>query len=193
MSVPVTLVLNRDGTVIRMVPLLALPWQKAIRAVFVGSVIPISYYEDWIVHSPSMDIPVPSVVMTKRWRKRTNNVVWRRSQLLLRDNHECQYCGFEFPASKLTLDHVTPRSHGGALTYENIVAACGPCNQTRGNDASIRPKREPFTPKQSDFLASLRRRPITIPHASWIPYLGWDESLVTICPPSRSLIGYDDD
>jgi 5-methylcytosine-specific restriction endonuclease McrA len=33
----------------------------------------------------------------------------------------------------LTFDHVLPRSRGGITSWENVVAACSPCNLRKGN------------------------------------------------------------
>ena len=54
-----------------------------------------------------------------------------RKAVLARDAYTCQYCGHE--ASGLTVDHVIPRSRGGQSVWENIVAACAPCNRKKGN------------------------------------------------------------
>ena len=48
-----------------------------------------------------------------------------RRGVLLRDRI-CQYCG---TSSDLTIDHVRPLSRGGASSWDNCVAACGPCNR----------------------------------------------------------------
>ncbi len=45
-------------------------------------------------------------------------------------NYECAYCGSD---EDLTLDHVTPRSHGGADRSDNVVCACHGCNQEKGH------------------------------------------------------------
>lgn len=50
---------------------------------------------------------------------------WRRQFFWV--DHFCSYCG-EWLPSKLTEDHVVPRSRGGANTLENIVQACHRCN-----------------------------------------------------------------
>jgi 5-methylcytosine-specific restriction endonuclease McrA len=51
------------------------------------------------------------------------------------------------PSAELTLDHVVPRSRGGASTWENLVACCHSCNRAKGNrlpqEASMKPLREP--------------------------------------------------
>ena len=42
----------------------------------------------------------------------------------------CAYCN---DPSHLTMDHVMPLARGGAHDTENIAAACGPCNRSKGN------------------------------------------------------------
>ncbi|MGH7641268.1 MAG: HNH endonuclease [Candidatus Dormibacteria bacterium] len=57
-----------------------------------------------------------------------------RRNLLLRDDHSCQYCGVHFPASELTIDHVIPVSRGGNPgSWENQVVACKRCNGRKAN------------------------------------------------------------
>ncbi len=51
----------------------------------------------------------------------------------MRDRNTCQYCGIVLPSGELTLDHVMPRSRGGAVTWENLVACCHDCNRRKGN------------------------------------------------------------
>src|SRR4029453_8804481 len=53
-----------------------------------------------------------------------------RRALFARDGWRCQYCG---STGKLTLDHGTPRSGGGASVWENVVTSCAPCNLRKGN------------------------------------------------------------
>lgn len=47
-----------------------------------------------------------------------------------RDEYSCQYCGRK---GNLTIDHVIPKSRGGPESWENLVAACHPCNSKKGN------------------------------------------------------------
>jgi len=74
-----------------------------------------------------------------------------RRGVLKRDNFTCQYCGRTQSSSDLTLDHVLPRSRGGKNTWENVVAACKPCNHRKGNrtpaEAHMRLLRQPFRPR----------------------------------------------
>ena len=47
-----------------------------------------------------------------------------------------------WPSGELTLDHVIPRSRGGASTWENLVACCHPCNRRKGNQFPARSRNE---------------------------------------------------
>jgi len=51
-----------------------------------------------------------------------------RDILYARDLFTCCYCGIQFPYHQLTIDHVTPKAHGGRHTWVNTVTACKSCN-----------------------------------------------------------------
>ena len=54
-------------------------------------------------------------------------------QIKARDGNKCVYCGAteESSGSHLHLDHIDPRSKGGADEAENLVVACRSCNSRR--------------------------------------------------------------
>ncbi len=54
-----------------------------------------------------------------------------RRALFARDGWRCVYCGTS--TTRLTLDHVIPRSRGGDSVWENVVTSCAPCNLRKGN------------------------------------------------------------
>ncbi|MGH7641887.1 MAG: HNH endonuclease [Candidatus Dormibacteria bacterium] len=57
-----------------------------------------------------------------------------RRNLLLRDEHCCQYCGLHAAPAELTIDHVIPVSRGGnPSSWENQVVACKRCNSRKAN------------------------------------------------------------
>lgn len=56
-----------------------------------------------------------------------------RENIFIRDGFTCQYCGQRFEHGELTLDHVMPKSRGGATSWENIVTCCKHCNQTKAD------------------------------------------------------------
>lgn len=53
----------------------------------------------------------------------------RRRRILERDNWTCHYCG----AQAVTEDHLIPLTKGGSEDDSNLVAACGPCNFSKGS------------------------------------------------------------
>lgn len=75
-----------------------------------------------------------------------------RRAVMVRDNFECQYCGR--PADNV--DHVVPKSRGGAHTWENVVAACRPCNSRKENrhfkDVGLRLRHAPRAPHESVWI-----------------------------------------
>ncbi|MDR7275337.1 HNH endonuclease [Catenuloplanes atrovinosus] len=77
--------------------------------------------------------PVPTVVrlvtyVVTRWRH-SRGPAWSRAGVLVRDGRRCAYCG----GHASTIDHVLPRSRGGRNSWANTVAACGACNQRKGD------------------------------------------------------------
>lgn len=70
-----------------------------------------------------------------------------------RDNFTCVYCG---SGGNLTIDHVHPRSRGGANSWENLVTCCRPCNFRKDNrtpeEARMKMKTRPFTPTFSHLI-----------------------------------------
>jgi len=57
----------------------------------------------------------------------------KRSGIFSRDENRCVYCGEQFIADELTLDHVQPRVHGGDRSEGNLVTACKACNTLKGH------------------------------------------------------------
>src|SRR5690242_118354 len=122
------LVLNADHRPLSYFPLSLWSWQDAIKAVFLERVNILEEY-DRIVHSPSFEMRIPSVVSLKTYVRPARNPAFTRFNLFLRDRFECQYCGAD---EDLTFDHVIPRSRGGRTTWDNVVTACAPCNLLKG-------------------------------------------------------------
>ena len=51
-----------------------------------------------------------------------------RFQVFARDKFTCQYCGRKAPDVVIQIDHVKPKSKGGANVEDNYVTACEDCN-----------------------------------------------------------------
>src|SRR3954471_3532478 len=100
------------------------------------------------LHAARIAMRVPSVIRLLEYRRIPHQTrALSRKNILLRDRNTCQYCGEVLPSSELTLDHVIPRSRGGASTWENLVACCHPCNRRKGNqftfESGMKLMREP--------------------------------------------------
>src|SRR6267143_1365952 len=101
-----------------------------------------------VLHAARMRIAMPSVIRLLEYRRIPHQTrALSRKNILLRDRNTCQYCGEVLPSSELTIDHVVPRSRGGASTWENLVACCHSCNRSKGNqfpiEADMKLMREP--------------------------------------------------
>ena len=105
------------------------------------------------VHSASRALPVPSVIRLLAYRPIPQQTrALSRKNILLRDRNTCQFCSRTLPASELTLDHVVPRSRGGRSSWENLVACCYQCNNSKGDR----------TPEEAGIALARRPRPFTL-------------------------------
>jgi 5-methylcytosine-specific restriction endonuclease McrA len=171
------LVLNADFRPLSYYPLSLWPWQEAIKAVFLDRVHILAEYEQ-VVRSQRSAIRIPSVVVLKEYVKPQKRVAFTRFNLFLRDEFCCQYCGSK---GDLTFDHVLPRSKGGVTSWENVVAACAPCNLRKGNknlrQSGLHLRRPPHRPSPEEMQNIGRRFPPNYLHDSWMDFLYWDAEL----------------
>lgn len=177
-----TLILNKDGTPLSLMPLSVVSWQVAIRLLTLDKVRVLKDHDEWEVRSPSITLKVPSVLITTDYVKWNKAVKYNRGNIFLRDDFTCQFCGAKPPVSQLTLDHVKPKSHGGKSNWNNISTACKTCNSKKGNDAKIVPKKMPWKPSYYELAAKRRKFPIRIRDEFWQAFIDWPEDLVTLVP-----------
>ncbi|WP_163868177.1 HNH endonuclease [Myxococcus eversor] len=115
-------------------PVARIPWQRAVMLIFQGKVEVVEEYEDRFVRSVTVEIRMPSVIRFFRGlRKGPKGVKFSRENVYLRDRCRCQYCGLKVSRAEATYDHVLPRAQGGRTSWDNVVIACVPCNQRKGN------------------------------------------------------------
>ncbi len=182
------LVLNADFRPLSYYPLSLWSWQDAIKAVFLERVNIVANY-DRAVRSPSLEIKLPSVVSLKTFVKPSTHPAFTRFNVFLRDRFSCQYCG---ERDDLTFDHLLPRSRGGHTTWNNVVAACSPCNLRKGNmtpeESRMWPSQRPFQPSVQHLHRNGRLFPPNYLHDSWLDYLYWDTELGTRSVSAQSAV-----
>ncbi len=160
-------------------PLRIISWQRAVTMLFEGKVEVVEEYDEDI-RSVSITIKMPAVVrLLRAIRGRKKAVKFSRINVMTRDGFRCQYCGLRLPMSKLNYDHVIPRSQGGKTVWENIVTACYPCNDRKGNrtpeQARMRLRKRPVKPKSLPIVA-FRLHTDSIPDA-WASWIYWQGEL----------------
>ncbi|MBA3289396.1 MAG: HNH endonuclease [Acidimicrobiia bacterium] len=149
-------------------PLSVVPARRAVWLVFAEKADLVE--EDGTeLHSPSITLPSPLVIRLRYmvkvpYHRRT---ALSRRAVFARDDYRCQYCGTVADS----IDHVLPRSRGGEHIWENVAAACRPCNLAKRDrtpdEAGMRLARPCRAPRSSSWVVVSVAR---VPEA-WKPYL----------------------
>jgi 5-methylcytosine-specific restriction endonuclease McrA len=135
-------------------------------------------WDEWVELTPPPGTPciraarlrlrAPEVIGLARYDRLPGQAVtFSRRNVAKRDHHSCQYCGSQPGWQDITIDHVIPRSQGGASSWTNCVAACVRCN---GRKADRTPEQAGMTlrkrPTRPDW------RPIYASHGERMPSWG---------------------
>ncbi|WP_216892523.1 HNH endonuclease [Nocardia alni] len=113
-------------------PLTALSARRAIVLLICDKADAIHHNaEGPVVHSAGASVALPSVIRLRNYVRvpYRARVPMTRAALMHRDRYRCAYCG----GKAETIDHVIPRSRGGAHSWENCVASCAPCNHLKAD------------------------------------------------------------
>jgi 5-methylcytosine-specific restriction endonuclease McrA len=134
-------------------PLCVVPVRRALVLALKGKA-EVVHTNGHLYRSERLEFHAPSVVRLKYFVKvpyRARASLSRRA-VLVRDHFECQYCG----SKAENVDHIIPKSRGGAHSWENVVAACRRCNARKENrspsDVGMRLKRVPRPPHESVWI-----------------------------------------
>jgi 5-methylcytosine-specific restriction endonuclease McrA len=116
---------------------------------------------DNLVRTARGPIRVPTVIVAVNFAK----VPKKRPKLCAktireRDGNRCQYTGQLLKPEDGSLDHVLPRSRGGADTWENLVWSSKDVNARKGNrlphEAGLKLLNVPRAPKEMPVTALIR-------------------------------------
>jgi hypothetical protein len=124
---------SRDSTLVLDVtgqPYRVCSWEIATVNWYRGAWVVLARYNERLVH-PGQQVYAPAVVQALRQPRRAR-VRLTRQNVFLRDHGRCQYCDAPLTRHTGTFDHVIPRSHGGKVTWSNIVLCCKSCNAEKG-------------------------------------------------------------
>ena len=149
-----------------------------------GNLLPVRRWKDWAalpvrehdgyVRTVRGAIRVPTVVVLTRYghvpRRRpalSARAIWER------DGRRCQYTGRQLAPGEGNIDHVVPRSRGGATSWENCVLACRQVNSRKADrlpeEAGLHLLKTPSAPRELPVSVLLRNH-----HgiADWEMFLG---------------------
>lgn len=117
---------NADETLLHRVSV-----RHAVKMIWRGIATPVEVHESETFGPYQVPIVVRLVrYVEQRWLYSRTRATYSREGVLLRDRGRCAYCG---RLTATTMDHVMPRSRGGATSWLNAVAACEDCNAKKGS------------------------------------------------------------
>jgi 5-methylcytosine-specific restriction endonuclease McrA len=137
-------------------------WKRAMCLITKEKVEVLKYSTRTVTTGEGAILRIPAVmklikVIRTLYRSR---VPFSKRNVFVRDGFKCAYCGNE--TSRLTIDHLVPRSRGGRTNFENCVAACKSCNNRKGSrtprEARMFSKARPYQPTISEFLMLKMKR-----------------------------------
>lgn len=137
---------NADETLLHRVSV-----KHAVKMIWRGIATPVTVHESETFGPYQLPLVVRLVrYVEQKWLYSKTRATYSREGVLRRDRHRCAYCG---QVTATTMDHVMPRSRGGATSWANAVAACEPCNTRKGNrtpdEAGMPLQWDPYVPTRA--------------------------------------------
>lgn len=113
------------------------------------------------IRTATLALPVPEIIVLARYGGVPQRcVTFSRRNLYRRDHYTCQYCGARPGTEELTIDHIVPRSRGGASNWTNCVLACVACNRRKADrlpaEVRLSLRRKPYKPRWTPRLLVAR-------------------------------------
>ena len=156
-------------------PVSVINWQRAMILLITGRAEVVDEYSDVQIRSVSSSFKLPRILRLFKTHKRSATVRFTRYNVFWRDRWTCQYCAVSMKTSKLTFDHVIPRSKGGETSWENVVTACQKCNSKKGckslKECNLELLKKPVKPKWSPQMCLKLKEDDPQEWYSWFPRL----------------------
>ena len=162
-----------------------MPTRRAVRLVLDRKAEILEVDGDREFRSECTAVPAPTVIrlvrfihVPRRFRRQVTNTF-----LFARDDYCCVYCGRHRSELRgrqfLTRDHVVPTSRGGANSWANVVTACSPCNNRKGDrlpgEVGMHLRHEPGEPNYVHLVWAVRR--LTPIQTRWIGMFYGEETV----------------
>lgn len=175
-------------------PLTIVPVRRALRLVLDRKAEILEVDQTRVFRSERRELPCPVVIrlvryvhVPRKFRRQVTNTF-----LFARDGYRCQYCGRHRRELRgrefLTRDHVVPLSRGGGNDWGNVVAACSPCNNRKGNrlprEVGMKLRSVPSEPNHVELVWAVRR--ITPVQAKYISMFYGEDVLRALQPDLRA-------
>jgi 5-methylcytosine-specific restriction endonuclease McrA len=124
-------------------------------------IVPVSWAEwmtlpvrehDEAVSTPRGRVRVPTVIVASNYaRVPMRRLRLNRRNIWARDGGVCQYSGRKLAPHEGNIDHVIPRSRGGATSWDNCVLAHKEVNSRKADrlphEAGLRLRKQPVAPR----------------------------------------------
>lgn len=138
-------------------------WKRAVRLMVKGKVEVVKATDRIITNAEkTIKMLIPRVLRLVKLVRSVykTRVPFSKKNVFVRDDFTCAYCGRK--DQRLTIDHIIPKSRGGATDFENCVASCKPCNNKKNNrtprEANMFLNRKPFQPTIMEFFIIKMKR-----------------------------------
>jgi len=146
--------------------MIPVPWSEWVK-------LPIRSW-DLVIHTQRLAIRVPTVIIATNFNKMPVKQFKgkpSKEAIYNRDNGICQYTGRKIDRHSATVDHVLPRSKGGADSWENLVLCAKDVNSKKGNklnsEVGLKLTRKPFAPAPVPVYALIQ----DAKHVDWEHFL----------------------
>lgn len=125
--------------------------------------------EFYMIKTASRDYALPEIIVAIEFsRLPQHQVKYSRQSVFARDDFTCGYCGNMFKSKELTIDHIVPRSQGGATSWNNVISSCFKCNQRKGGCTPAQANMKLlFKPHKPGWVSPLANIPESHPCKSW--------------------------
>jgi len=150
-------------------PIAFIGYRRTARLVMTGKADVVSEWKGTPFYGK---IDLPAIIVLKQYvRKKPLAHRFNFRGVFKRDMFRCQYTGAILPPSRLTVDHVIPKSKGGKSTWENCVTSSLEVNAAKGDrtpeEAGLKLLSVPQSPHDSLGIEYAVMRTV---HPDWAGY-----------------------